>query len=796
MLGKRYDIEIEKKWQEEWENHNVYKFDKDNKTKPIFSIDTPPPFTSGKLHMGHVLSYSYFDFVARYKRMKGYNVFYPQGWDCQGFPTEVRVEEKYKIQGSNDPAKFVELCKEWSEKMIVLMRQQMKEMGFSPDWSYEYKTIDPEFHKTVQYSLLTMYKNGQVYNAEHPVYWCTDCVSAIAKSETEDIERDTKLYHIKFLAGVDEGHIPIATTRPEYLHACVAVMVHPEDERYTHLVGKEIKTPLGKPVKIIADKDVDKEFGTGIVMVCTFGDKQDVVWSYRHLLPIVKALDEQGKLINSDFDGLKVGEAKQKIIEKLKQEGNLIKVETLKQVVKVHDRCKHPIELLQSRQWFIKTKDQRRDIVNAAKQIKWYPEFGITYLENWAEFIEWDWVISRNRTYGTPIPFWFCETCNKWHPASEEDLPVDPRIQKKKCPSCNADMQGEQTVLDVWVDSSITPLYIAGWPKNLNKNLYPVDLRPQGVEIVRTWAYYTIARCLALSDQIPFKEVLLNGNVLAPDGKKMSKSTGNVIEPTQILQDYSTDSIRQWAAMSGAMAKDRAFNYQDMKFAKGFLTKVWNTARFIEMHIKDYEYDDTHTEYLKSVDRWVLSELHSLVNGVTEHMDKYEFHHAIKKIQEFTWHILCDYYLELVKYRLYGDDEKSKQAARYVLFNVLLNVSKLLAPFTPHISEEMYQIFYPATDNFVVKSDWPIAYAEWYSPKDLKKGEYIIQIMNKINEWKAQNNLSMKAEVPKLILKIGKNKLGLQMNIDDILEDIQQTGHVQKIIKEPTDSEGIEVEIK
>jgi len=796
MLEKRYSTSIETKWQEEWSKHQVYKFIEDS-SKPIYSIDTPPPFTSGKLHMGHVLSYSYFDFVARYKRMNGYNVYYPQGWDCQGFPTEVKVEKKNKIRGRDDPERFVKLCKEWTDDMIKNMKNQMNKLGFSPDWNYEYRTMNDDYHKAVQYSLLKMYENGEVYNAEHPVYWCPHCVSAIAKSETDDIERETQLHYIKFKADVPEGYVTIATTRPEYLHACVAVMVHPDDERYKNLIGKDVITPLGKTVKVIADKDVDKEFGSGIVMVCTFGDKQDVVWTYRHNLPVIRAMDEYGRLVNSgQFDGMKYKEARSAIIEKIKNDGNYIKTETLKQVVKVHDRCGHPVELILSKQWFIKSKDKKDEVISAAKKMKWYPEFGITYLINWAEFVEWDWVISRNRTFGTPIPFWYCPKCNKWHPASYDELPVDPRIQHKKCPDCGEQMLGEMNVLDCWVDSSITPLFIAGWPYNFDEKKYPATLRPQGVEIVRTWAYYTTLRCTELTGKPPFKEILLNGNVLAPDGKKMSKSLGNIIDPTDLLKEYPADAIRQWAAMSGAMAKDRPFSYQDIKFAKSYLTKLWNTAKFIEMHIKDYDYDDTDNNYMRQVDKWILSEMYTLIKEVTEHMDKYEFHHAIRKIHEFTWHKLCDYYLEYVKYRLYGDDDKSKRAAQYTLFNVLLNLVKLLAPFTPHISEEIYQVFYPETDKFIVNSEWPVAYAEWYNPKAVLKAGYLREIIDAIREWKAKNKLSMKAEVPKIVVNVGKNELGAEIMIDDILEEVKHTGHVKEIEINKISEKGVSVTIQ
>ncbi len=422
MALSKYNRDDEKKWQKAWEENGTYRFDESKKGE-IYSLDTPPPFTSGEFHMGHVLSYTYFDFVARYKRMNGHNVYYPQGWDCQGFPTEVKVEKKF---GRLPREEFRKKCVEWTGIYIEKMREQMKAIGLSPDWRYEYRTMDPSYHKKVQHSLLKMYEKGLVYRSEHPVYWCTSCGSAIAKAELDDLERDTKLSYLLFEC---EGEkIPVATTRPEYLHACVAVFVHPDDERYQKFHRKDIVTPLGKRVKLLPDADADPSFGTGVVMLCTFGDKQDVVWAYRHKLPVVKAMNEYGKLTNAgEYDGLKSEEARARILERLEKEGKVTKKESLHQTVKVHDRCKTPVELLLSYQWFANIKDHKEEILEAGRSMRWKPEFTIQYFTDWTNGIEWDWVISRQRVFGTPIPFWHCQECGK-------SFLADMGVLPKTCP--------------------------------------------------------------------------------------------------------------------------------------------------------------------------------------------------------------------------------------------------------------------------------------------------------------------------------------------------------------------------
>ncbi|MBS3067293.1 valine--tRNA ligase [Candidatus Micrarchaeota archaeon] len=784
MLPERFDKSMEKKWQEYWQENKIFKFD-ETKLKTgnskHYSIDTPPPFTSGELHMGHVLSYSFFDFVARYKRMNGYNVYYPQGWDCQGFPTEVKVEQKF---GRLKPAEFREKCVAWTGEFIARMKQQMIEMGFSPDWKFEYRTMDPEYHKKVQISLIEMYNKKLIYRAEYPVYWCPKCVSAIAKAELDDEEKDGIIYDIKF-TGPNGEDLIIATTRPELIPACVAVMFNPEDERYKSLQGKKAKTALGKEVPIIPDKEVDKEFGTGILQVCTFGDKMDVVWMHRYKLPLIDCIDQFGKMKNTgikEIDGLKATEAKKKIVEILEKDGKIVGKKNLKQVVKVHDRCKTLVELIPSKQWFADIRTTGKKIKDLAHEVKWFPDFGITYLIDWVEGAEWDWVISRQRVFGTPLPFYYCGKCNATIAADINELPYyAEKSTPKKC-KCGAELKPETSTCDCWVDSSITPLIISGWPDDKEKfaKLYPNSLRPQGVEIVRTWAFYTIYRSgVGLTGKKPWENILLNGNVLAPDGKKMSKSLGNIISPSQLQQEYPTDAIRQWAAMSGAMAKDRPFSYEDIKYAKSFLNKLWNAARLVEKSTDDYTGKSVSFKDLSLVDRWILSRLHELIKSFTEHMEVFEFQQAINKLHTFFWHDVCDNYLEYVKYRIYGIDKKAKHNGQYVLRYILFNTIKLLAPFASHISEELYHALFEQE----AKKTKSIHLSEWPEAKEIDEKSVetmgpFNQVIGEVRQYKSKNKMPQNAELTKI-------KLSLDTLLSyELVNELKAIGKIKEVEQE------------
>ncbi|MCX8199938.1 MAG: valine--tRNA ligase [Candidatus Micrarchaeota archaeon] len=771
-----YDKKIEEKWMEIWYSTGIYEY-KEIVGKPIYIIDTPPPFTSGKLHMGHVLSYSLFDFAARFKRMCGFNVLYPQGWDTQGFPTEVKVEAKY---GKGLPREeFVKRCVEWTYEYIDVMRNQMKRMGFSADWKREYITMTPEYHKKVQLSLLKMYGQNLVYKGSHPVFWCTDCRSAIAKSETEDVERETKLNYLKFKLE-DGADILIATTRPEYLHACVAVFVHPDDERYAAIVGRQIETPLGRKVKILTDVDVDKEFGTGAVMVCTFGDKQDVVWAYRHNLPIIDAIDDTGRLINAgEFDGLKLKEAREKILEKLQAEGKVVKVEPLRQVIKAHDRCKKPIELKNSDQWFCKVDGFQRDIIKAAKEMRWIPEFTLQYLIDWTNFVEWDWVISRQRHFGTPLPFYVCKKCGATKAADESELPFKPETAKKgvKC-TCGNEMVAEQSTCDCWVDSSITPLIIAGWPNPGWEKYYPSTLRPQGIEIIRSWAFYTIYRCLMLTGKAPFKELLLNGNVLGPDNKKMSKSLGNIVDPLELIDKYSADAVRLWVAMSGSSTHDRPFNYQDMKFAQSFINKVWNAARFVEVACKDYT--EGEAEYCIT-DKWILSKFERIKENASKAYEEYDYFNATNTVQNFFWHDFCDNYLEFVKHRIYGADAKSKRAAQETLLKVLGESLKLLAPVMAFTTEEIYSHLFAKREGCksIHLCAWPKSEPARIDIESENAGDVLELVIGEIRKYKSTRKMSLKDEIPKLKIGLPHEKLKYAAQIRSEVASIGKISDVE-----------------
>ena len=598
-----------------------------------------------------------------------------------------------------------------------------------------------------------MYQDKLVYMSKYPVYWCPKCVSAIAKAELDDVEKDGTLNHIKFTGPKGEDLI-IATTRPELIHACVAVLFHPEDERYRHLDGKMITTALGKQVMAIPDKDVDKEFGTGLVMVCTFGDKMDVVWMHRYKLPMIEAMDQHGRLINAgEYDGKKAEEAKALILAKLENEGKVVKKEQLKQTVKVHDRCKTPIELLPSLQWFADIRTTAKNIKALAQKIEWMPDFGISYLIDWVEGAEWDWVISRQSVFGTPLPFYYCPECRRTEAAAGNELPFYPEKAKPRaCGSCNGPMKAETSTCDCWVDSSITPLIISGWPDDMEKmnRIYPVSLRPQGVEIVRTWAFYTIYRSgVALTGIPPFKTILLNGNVLAPDGKKMSKSLGNIISPTELLQEYPTDAIRQWAAMSGAMAKDRPFSFEDIKYAKSFLNKLWNAARFVETCGKERR--APQDAEFTIIDRWMLGRLSSTVKDCSEHMERFEYHYAIGKLHAFFWHDFCDNYIEYVKHRVYEDsltkaEDPGRDAALHTLNAVLHDTIRLLAPITPHISEEIHAALYGPES--IHRSPWPSA-GKTYE-KEAAQMTAFNEVVSQLRQYKSRSKLPQNAELMKV----------------------------------------------
>jgi valyl-tRNA synthetase len=697
-----HDPGMEEKWRKYWVDKRLFDFD-ENSEKPMYIIDTPPPFTNGALHMGHVFWVSYIDSLARYKRLRGYNVLYPQGWDAHGFPTEMVVEKKYG-KGKLSREEFYKRCVEESLSNIHVMKEMMLRLGATFDQKHEYITTSEDFMSKVQLSVLEMYDKKFVYRAMHPVEWCTNCRTTISREQAEEREEDSFLNYIDFKVEGTKHSITIATTRPELMHACVAVAVNPKDERLAEFSGKKIEVPLfDRSVDLIADESVDPSFGTGAEMVCTFGDRNDVSLYYNHKLELIEAMSDNGLLKNAGkFDGMKLKDARKAIIEVLKESGHLKKQEKVKHTVKEHDRCHTVIELLSSMQWFMKIKENSDEIKETAAEINWVPEFARQRLDDWANFIDWDWAISRNRIFGTPIPFWYCEKCSEIVPADKDKLPVDPVKHKppmEQCKKCGGKLTGESLTLDGWIDSSLSPLIISGWPDRKSKKAkgFPVAVRIQGTEIIRTWAFYTIFRTWALTDNKPWDNIIAHSMILGPDGSEMHKSLGNGIYPEEVMKKYDTDAIRMWVALCGGIIKDKAFSYQDMDYAKGFNTKLHNTANFVKLALEKGKLpkEEPH-KALNVFDLWIINRFNAVAKEVTDAYDKYMLYDAMSRCINFYWHEFADYYIENVKHRVYSTDkgmEKSKDAALFTLRYICINSLKLLAPVIPHICEEINFMF-------------------------------------------------------------------------------------------------------
>ncbi|MGA2574113.1 MAG: valine--tRNA ligase [Candidatus Methanomethylicaceae archaeon] len=756
-MDKNYSPQrVEEKWQNSWlseEYYQVYKFKNDG--KPVFVIDTPPPFTSGELHMGHAYWNILNDVIARYKRMCGFDVLLPQGWDCQGLPTELKVQYKWKVS-REDRKFFREKCMEWTGSMIKSMKHSMIRLGYRPDWEqFEYRTMDKSYWKAVQESLLLMLEKGLIYRKEFPVHWCSRCGTALAQAELGYVQKAGRLYYLKFRS--EEKDLEVATTRPELLPACVALAVSPGDERYLDLNGREAEVPIfGQKVKILSDGAVDPNFGTGIVMVCTYGDEQDIKWQQKYCLPILKAIDEYGKMINSGkYNGMKAAIARDEVVKDLEAAGRMAKVDQMTHNVLTHTEradCMTPIEFIVKDQWFIRTKDYKERILEESANMKWIPKFMSQRLVDWVNSIEWDWLISRQRVFGTPIPFWYCKKCNNIIPPRREELPVDTMINMppmEKCPKCGeAELAGTTDVCDVWVDSSISPLIVTGFfnDKSRFERAYPVDFRQQGHDIIRTWFYYSTFRCLILTGKAPFRGVLVNGHILGPDGSRMSKSRGNVIMPDQGVNEYGADAIRQ-AVMSLTIGSDFPFKWEPVKYGKSFLQKVWSSVRFAEGFFAEPSYV-LNAEELEEVDRWIISRLRETVLKTTEAMESYQFHIAVDLLQKFYWHDLCDQYVESVKPRLYSPKTpESQRAAKTTLYVVIWNFMRLLAPFCPHIAEEVYQNVIKGREGIASIHATPYPKVGDLPEVDGTAGCTIVKVISELRTKKVEAKMALSAEI-------------------------------------------------
>ncbi len=725
-MDKRPDYKIiEKEILNLWnKNKEIFRFDI-NKDKR-YIIDTPPPFTSGEAHMGHALEFIWIDFLARYKRLEGYNVYFPLGFDCHGLPTELKIINKLKISKENKE-QFIRACIDWTNKMIDSMYKTFERLGSSFDRDKVYKTIDKKYEAFVQYTLIKMFNDGLIERKRYPIMWCPKCQTAISMQEAGYLEKEGYLMYIK-LPTNNGKYILIATTRPELINSCSLILIaknkYVETENnlivsktyaeknnlkiikeydYEELEKLEVIIPLiNRKVKIISDEDVDYNFGTGIVWVCTYGDPYDIKWKEKYNLPEIISVSEDGRIISSieEINGLKVEEAREKMKEILNE--YIYKIEKINHNVLSHTErsdCLSPLEFIPKEQFFIKIKDLKEKILEWQKDIKIIPDSEVKRLIDWINNIDQDWNISRTKMlWGLAFPFY--EKDGKIYPVNIEDLPIDPRIDKEKLKKYNGKFFEDETV-DVWVESSITPLVILYYaltenkefdPKELpelfnkTKEYLPVDLRQQGYEIIRTWLFDTIVRVNLLTNKNPWKYALIHGMVLDERGRKMSKSLGNAVDPNEIMDKYSPDALRYWALLA-APGNDYRFNMKDIESGQAFIIKLWNIGRYIEMNIKE---KPEKVLELKDEDMEIIKMLKENIKKSREYVDQFRYSEYVKLWRKFTWEDFANNYLEKIKERIKNDDK----TAKYLLYTIYKIILIMLHPILPYITEYIYQQLY------------------------------------------------------------------------------------------------------
>ncbi len=834
-MSEDYDFrESEKKWQKKWEEMDIYHFDKDGGN--VYSIDNPPRYASGALHIGHAVHYTHIDFVARYKRMRGYNVFFPLCFDVNGIPIEERVEKRMGITRKDiDRHEFIALCRKFAEENIGEMKKQFSMLGESMDPSIYYQTDAEYYRRITQISFIDLYEKGYIYKGEFPVNWCPRCMTAMADAEIEHADRRTKLNTVKFYFAeqqpeqIEKYHgigkdgkgqyIEIATTRPEMFPTCQIVAVHPDDERAPWLVGKEVVVPLfGKKVKIIEDESVDPGFGTGLLMVCTIGDKDDLEMAFKYDLPLEICIDGEGRMNNlaGKYEGMKVEEARAAVIEDMKKEGLLIKQDELEQSVGVCWRCKTPVEFINAEQWFLKLLPFKEKVLEASRKIEWHPEYMRLRFDEWVNSLKWDWVISRQRYFATPIPLWECEDCGEVVVAKREQCYVDPTIDPPpvdRCPKCGGKLKGCEDVFDTWMDSSISPLYNTFWQRDdeLFKKLYPMSLRPQAHDIIRTWAFYTVLRCLLITGKEPFEKIMMGGFILAPDGKPMHTSLGNVIDPLEIIKKEGADPLRYYAAKC-KLGEDNPFRYKDLVRGKRLMKKLWNTEAFVGKAIDGIE-PSLDEKRLDIADRWILSLYSRVVEECTSHLENFEYSDAVRKVEYFLWHEFADHYIEMAKHRVY--DEHDKNAAG-VLYVIGLGILKLFAPFLPHITEEIYHKYYIKHEKkeSIHISEWPEPVLRDEEAEE--KGDIIKNVISALREWKSRHGMPLNAKLKNVeitapenddILREGKKVISGTINIsslevlNELPESVREVSVVNPVYSKigpefKTDSSAVIDEIK
>jgi len=836
QLPKHFDSkESEKKWDQTWQTKKVYEYEAPSTRDQSFVIDTPPPTVSGSLHIGHVFSYTQTDIVARYKRMCGKNVFYPLGWDDNGLPTERRVQNYFHVRCDpklayqkdlkiESPTKeqekehprvvsrenFIELCHRVTQEDEKTFEDLYRRIGLSIDWREVYATIDDRCRKISQLSFLDLFQKNHIYNLESPTMWDVDFQTAVAQAEVEDRQQGSAFHNIEFSMQDSKQSFVIATTRPELLPACIGVAAHPDDERYKNLFGRRALTPLFRvPVPVFSSELADPEKGTGILMVCSFGDATDVQWWKEKKLHLRQIIGKNGRLLPVDFKsaqwpsstpeeaqkfydqlaGKNVKQARNAIVELLRlPDASAAKdskaplqgePKPLEHAVKFFEKGDRPLEFVTTRQWFVALLKQKEALLKKGDEIKWFPDFMRSRFRNWTENLQFDWCISRQRYFGVPIPVWYpidTEGCVLYDRAilpESDQLPVDPMIHSpKNFSEAQRDQVGgfcaDPDVFDTWFTSSLTPMITAKWglDERRFKQLYPADIRPQAHEIIRTWAFYTIAKSLLHKNSIPWKNALISGWILDPDRKKMSKSKGNAVTPIHLLDEYSSDAVRYWAG-SARLGVDTAFDEQTIKIGKRLTTKIYNASKFVLMQKSKLG------SVTQSLDLSFLKALHQLVETSTKSMEQFNYAQCLQDTERFFWSNFTDTYIEIVKVRAKEGTEEQKISAVASLRLGLSVLLRLFAPHLPFVTEEIWSwAFAQEMDHpSIHKSLWPSAkdFELLNLPATSEEFENAVALYSAINKFKTTNNISIGAPVKFLKITAQQEKFdAIKSSLQDI----------------------------
>ena len=751
-LAKTYDPKgIEDRIYQNWLDKKYFHAEVDRSKKP-FTIVMPPPNVTGQLHMGHALDNTMQDILIRYKRMQGYNALWQPGTDHAAIATEVKVIQKLKEQGidKNDIGReeFLKHAWEWKEEYGGRIVNQLKKLGSSADWDRERFTMDEGCSKAVEEVFVKLYNKGYIYKGSRIINWCPVCKTSISDAEVEHVDQDGFFWHINYPIVGEEGRfVEIATTRPETLLGDTAVAVNPEDERYQDLVGKMLKLPLtDREIPVIADSYVDKEFGTGCVKITPAHDPNDFEVGKRHNLPEINIMNDDATIneLGGKYAGMDRYEARKAMVADLDALGLLVKVVPHTHSVGTHDRCKTTVEPMIKPQWFVKMQEMAKPAIEALKknELNFVPDrFDKIYL-HWLENIR-DWCISRQLWWGHRIPAYYCDECGEVVVAKE---------MPKVCPKCGCThFKQDEDTLDTWFSSALWPFSTLGWPDKTEDfdYFYPTDVLVTGYDIIFFWVIRMVFSAIEQTGKVPFHHILIHGLVRDSQGRKMSKSLGNGIDPLEIIDQYGADALRLTLITGNAPGNDMRFYMERVEASRNFANKVWNASRFIMMNLEKAEVPgEMPKDQLTAADKWILSKVNTLAKEVTENMDKYELGIAVQKVYDFIWEEFCDWYIEMVKPRLYNDGDTTKSAALWTLKTVLVNALKLLHPYMPFITEEIFCTLQSEEESIMI-SKWPEFTKEWHFAEDEAAVEMIKEAVRGIRNVRTGMNVppSKKAKV-------------------------------------------------